>query len=116
MRSAFAALLCGLIGSGCAGTVQLTPRAEQVHLLSAPPADLLTTYSELGVVSCSRDRGLWLFGRSVEDNILHCQNELRNEAAAMDADLVVVTSQQLGKGGCGACVTLVGTAYQRRRS
>ena len=42
------------------------------------------------------------------------QTELRNKAARMNGDLVVVTSQQLGKADCGACVTLVGTAYRRK--
>jgi hypothetical protein len=113
MRPILAALVV-LTSGGCGATLQqLTSKGQQVQLVSTPPADLLASYTELGVVSCSRRAG-FLGRRTSETNIVACQHDLRNKAAAMNADLVVLTSQQLGAGECGACITLVGTAYRRK--
>jgi hypothetical protein len=100
-----------LPATACA-TLQLTPQGRAVQLLSTAPADLASTYTELGTVTCSRGSN----ARKAETNIVQCQNELRNTTAEMGGDLVVVTSQQLGTGDCANCITLVGTAYRRTRS
>jgi hypothetical protein len=113
MRPTLLAALLALTGVACRPTVQLTPQGRQVQLISTPPSDLLASYTDLGVVSCSRGAG-FIPQRKSEANIVECQHELRNKAAAMNADLVVMTSQQLGAGDCGSCVTLVGTAYRRK--
>ncbi len=42
--------------------------------------------------------------------------QLTPQGHEMDAHVVVITSQLLGAGECGACVTLVATAYRRKSS
>src|SRR2546429_6051097 len=104
-------------GGAGAGPRLPRPRAggKNAHPVSPPPADLLVGYAELGTVTCSRGSG-FIPHRKAETNIVHCQRELRNKAAELDAHVVVITSQQLGAGECSSCVTLVGTAYRRKSS
>ena len=105
-------LVLTLAAAGCA-TLELTPQGKQVQLLSAPPSDLLTEYSELETLACSR--GQWNV-RKAETNVIQCQHELRNRTAALGGDLFVITSQQIGNDECARCVTLVGTAYARSKT
>jgi hypothetical protein len=109
-----AATLVLLASPACGPTLQLTPSGRDVQLVTAISPDLLDAYRELGVVSCSRGESLMPFGRSLETNIVQCQNELRNKTGGLGGDVVYVTSQQLGHGDCGRCVTMIGTAYRRR--
>jgi len=116
MKAHLLAVLLAVTAAACAPKVlQLTPQGQQVQLVSTPPADLLVGYAELGTVTCSRGSG-FIPHRKAETNIVHCQRELRNKAAELDAHVVVITSQQLGAGECSSCVTLVGTAYRRKSS
>jgi len=41
-----------------------------------------------------------------------CRNELRNKAKSMGADLVVIENETIGNGGCGNCVSMIGTTYK----
>jgi len=99
-----------LVLAGCA-TLQLTPRGNEVGLLTNPPADILTSYQDLGTITCSKG----VNARRLQTNAVQCQNELRNKTSELGGILVVVTSQQLGH-KCGNCVTMVGTAYGRNSS
>jgi len=100
-----------VFASFACATLRLTPQGEAVQFVTMTPADL-SGYGPLAVVTCSRGYN----ARSTRANILQCQNELRNKAAALGGEVVMITSQQLGTADCGNCVTLVGTTYRRKPS
>jgi hypothetical protein len=100
-----------LLLGGCA-TTQLTPYGSRVFLVPTAPPDVLTNYTALGTIACSRGESQ-LVPRSVRTNVLQCQNDIRNETAARGGQIVVITSQQLGNQSCWWCVTIVATAYRR---
>src|SRR6266487_7204549 len=91
-----------LISTACA-TLQLTPQGSAVQIVTITPADLASGYREVAVLMCSRGYN----ARSTSSNIVQCQNELRNKAAAAGGEVVMITSQQLGAADCANCVTLV---------
>ena len=109
MKGTLYLLAVVLMSTGCA-TLQLTPQGAAVPIVTITPADLASGYSELTVLTCSRGYN----ARSTSTNIVQCQNELRNKAAAVGGQVVMITSQQLGTAECGNCVTLVATAYRRK--
>lgn len=98
-----------VMNTACA-TLQLTPQGAAVPIVTITPADLASGYRDVGVLTCSRGYN----ARSTSSNIVQCQNELRNKAAAVGGEVVMITSQQLGVADCANCVTLVGTAYRRK--
>jgi hypothetical protein len=93
-------------------TLRLTPQGAAVQIVTMTPADLASGYGALAVVSCSRGYN----ARSTRTNIVQCQNELRNKAAAIGGEVLMITSQQLGTADCENCVTLVATTYRRKAS
>ena len=98
-----------VMSTACA-TLQLTPQGAVVQIVTITPADLASGYREVSVLTCSRGYN----ARSTSTNIVQCQNELRNKAAAAGGEVLMITSQQIGAADCANCVTLVGTAYRRK--
>lgn len=103
-----ARLLClATILSGCGGATALSAGAENVEWLSERPEGDLES---LGDVQCQRGSN-WV---GPATNVSACRNAIRNQAHEMGADLVVITSEQIGTGDCANCVVFFGTAYRRR--
>lgn len=95
-----------LILFGCGGT-GLNAGAESVEWYSQrPDGDL----ESLGDVQCNRAANF----ASAASNVAGCRNEIRNAAHALGADLVVISSEQIGTGDCDNCVVFFGTAYRYR--
>ena len=109
LKAPLCALTVILISTACA-TLQLTPQGAAVQIVTITPADLASGYREVAVLTCSRGAN----ARNTSTNIVQCQNELRNKAAAAGGEVLMITSQQLGSADCGNCVTPVGTAYRRK--
>jgi hypothetical protein len=95
--------------TGCA-TPGLTPRAREVQLLTETPERLQEEYEEISVLSCRRDLNVG----DLDTNVIQCQDQLKNEAARLGGDLLIVNEQELGRAGCESCVTIVATAYRRK--
>lgn len=94
-------------------SVPLDEGGRRVTLLTTTPSVTdMRNLEELGTVACSKGAN---FG-SPKKNIESCRNELRNKAAKMGADIVVVENQQLGTSLCANCMTLVGTAYKKKHA
>ncbi len=111
--------------SGC-GSVELSSRGKDVQLLGGFPGnERPENFIEVQTISCSQGYN----GRQPNTNIISCRNELRNKAAELGADFVIVENQQIGQGGgagyisngtgyfvsgCPNCISMVGTAYKRK--
>lgn len=91
---------------GCA-TVELEEGGKRVKILTEQSL-LSDAYEDLGEVSCQKG----VNARSSGTNIIQCRNELRNRAAELGADVLVIQHQQLGSAGCGNCIVMVGVAYK----
>jgi hypothetical protein len=113
MRSALlafaAALLCVAV-VGCAPAypeqVPLTPKGEQVELVSDPPST--ESYTEVGTIEVAA------MGKERADALLQARNALRNQAASRGATLVSVDfleSTLVWERG-KTVVRLTGTAYR----
>jgi len=98
-----------IVITGCA-TTELSSKARSVRLVSNAPENLLRDYTEVKTVSSYYGANF----RRPAGNIVQCQNDLRNQAAEAGANLVVITSQQIGNVGCPNCISLVGTAYRQK--
>jgi len=96
--------LVGMLGCGGA---QLTPEAARVEWYTDRPDG---DWQMLGDLQCQRGHNFVSAG----SNVSYCRNTLRNRAAEMGADIIVVSSEQIGMGECGNCVLFVGTAYRQR--
>lgn len=107
-RSTPFVLLAGIL-TACA-IFGLTPRAQEVQLLTEAPERLEEDYEELSVLSCRRDLNVG----DIDTNVMRCHNQLKNQVAELGGDLLIVTDQELGRVGCESCVTIVATAYRRR--
>lgn len=101
-------LVVGLL-TGCA-SFGVTRRAMEVQLLTEAPERLKEEYEEISALSCRRDLNVG----DLDTNVIRCHNQLKNEAAALGGDLVLVTDQELGRAGCESCVRIAATAYRRR--
>ncbi|WP_444920410.1 hypothetical protein ACJJID_16430 [Microbulbifer sp. CnH-101-G] len=109
----FAAML-----SSCA-TVELTDGGRDIRVVQQISVSDLDKYYDVGEVACS-------FGfnaKTAITNIKQCRIDLKNQAALLGGDVVVIEHQQLGTGaatyaqgysGCGNCISMVGTAYKEK--
>lgn len=86
MRRALRLLFATLLFSACAPAVQeqvkLKPEAEQVEFAVETPS--ANAYSLVGKINADAA------GREMDEAILSAKNDLRNQAAAMGATLVIV--------------------------
>ncbi len=88
---------------------------------SFPEGESVYDYEELGPVSAKLGSNF----RSPDLNIIGCRNILRNKAASMDADIVIIEHEQIGQQGSGYgeyasqgvpnAITLIGTAYKKEK-
>jgi hypothetical protein len=101
-----AALIAPLL-LGCGAS--LNAGAEDVEWYTDRPDGELDNRGE---VECSRGGNFV----SPSANASACRNSIRNQAVARGANIVVVTSEQIGAGQCANCVVFLGTAYFRRPS
>jgi hypothetical protein len=115
-----AGLLAALLLAGCT-LPELTPRGAAVEVGSAARAGC----KPLGTTRDSEGMN----GRSAESNVEAAWIALRNQAAALGGDLIVLTEKQQGtvsgglmaeepgglgmkNNGCPNCVSLVASVYQ----
>jgi hypothetical protein len=96
--------------TACGPVIQLAPDAGQVELLPSAPVTLLEDYVSVGTVECTKGHNF----RKLQTNLRQCHNVLRNEAAELRGDFVLVTSQALGPGECDNCVLMIGTVYRHK--
>lgn len=94
--------------TGCAA-VELSEAGRGVSLVGTRYQPKLEAFELVGSVSASCTSRY-----SRASNLEACQHEIRNEAAAKGANLVVIESRTLGRWWCDACVKLEGKAYRRR--
>ncbi len=107
-RTTLCGILLGVLCAGCgAGVASLNPGADRVEWYSQRPEGDLQM---LGDVQCQRGNNF----RDPGSNVRDCRNTIRNEAAQMGADIVVVSTEQVGTGDCANCVVFMGTAYRHR--
>lgn len=76
-------------------------------ILPALPTD--ATYGPVGEVSCNLGGNFGTVGGNTDG----CRNDIRNQAADLGADVIVLTTQQVGAGRCANCVVMYGIAYRR---
>ncbi len=100
-------LMVALLVLGGCGAARLRPGAARVMVLPELPTD--ATYSPVGEVSCSLGSN---FG-TVSGNVDGCRNQIRNQAADLGADIILLTTQEVGAGRCDNCVVMYGIAYRR---
>ncbi|MEQ8453694.1 MAG: DUF4156 domain-containing protein [Sandaracinaceae bacterium] len=105
-RTIIAASLLMLLPACGAGVAGLNPGAERVEWHSQRPEGNLQMVGDL---QCQRGQNF----RDPGSNVTDCRNTLRNEAAAMGAEVLVVSTEQIGMGDCANCVLMSGTAYRR---
>jgi len=114
MRIVFLVFTSVIFFSSCA-TVPLQDSGKMVQYLKQfPPNDSPSNYKELQTLSCSKGKNF----RRPGENIISCQNELRNKSADLGADLFIVQHEQIGTPGkhaCPNCITIVGTAYKKKK-
>lgn len=101
-------LLLSCLLVACASIPTLRPEATRVELRESLPSD--GEYEAVGSVSA----GGWHYGRSPQVANESVKTELRNQAAAKGADVVVLTMQDWGFYSNNASAT--GIAYRRRIS
>ncbi len=94
--------------AGCAPTFGvLGADAEAVEFRNDVPRDAEYTY--VTEVACEEGNNL----RSVGANAQECRNDLRRQAARAGADIIVITTENIGTPDCTNCVILFGEAYRR---
>lgn len=100
------ALAIIILGCAVAATTE-HPDAQYVEFRNDVPTD--AEYIYVAEVSC--DRGATM--HSIGHNVAFCRDRLRQQAAEVGADIVVITTQNIGAGDCQNCVTMFGEAYRR---
>lgn len=101
-------LILVLMLSGCAVT-QLTHGGGAVRIINSFGSQDAESYKEIGAVECTSE-GI----ESQAKNMTSCKNELRNRAAELGADTVVLESTGAGTRHCSYCVNMSGTAYRKK--
>lgn len=103
-------------------TIELSDAGQHIHITKQFSLADLDAYERLGEVDCNaRSNGI-----HSSKNIIRCRTELKNKAAEMGADIVVIEHEQMGSGsnafalnnyavanGCNNCISMVGTAYRK---
>lgn len=114
-------LVMSLILSACS-TVELSDAGKKIHIIKQFSPSDLEVYEPLGEVTCNSGFN----GRNSANNIVKCRTELKNKAAELGAEIVVVEHEQMGRGGnafvanngfsngWGSGTAMVGTAYRKK--
>jgi hypothetical protein len=118
MKESLGLLIGILMLAGCATTSPEEKRAQEerrshVTIISSLSASDAEQYKEVGPVKC--DVYWHNLGQDCEES---CRNDLKDQAAALNAPIVVVDTRQNKKCKLGlqddACVEMHGHAYIRR--
>ena len=117
MKTIFIFTSCLLLIS-CAN-IKLTEAGSKVQIVQQISISDLEHYQAIGDIDCQ-------FGfnaKSPITNIKQCRTELKNKAAELGAEIVVIAHQKLGanpsfgigqphNSGCPNCISMIGTAYR----
>ncbi|WP_299947023.1 hypothetical protein [uncultured Microbulbifer sp.] len=99
--------------------IKLSEAGSKVQIIQQISISDLKHYQSVGDIDCK-------FGfnaKSSTTNIKQCRIELKNKAAELGAEIVVIAHQKLGANpsfgvgqsyntGCPNCISMVGTAYR----
>ncbi len=100
-----ATLFIAALLSGCATKINLTKKGESVSITKSAP----NGYELVGAVDCN---GGWAL-KDRMNSVRQCYKTLRNRAAELKADIVVINHQMIGNMECANCVYLSGLAYKK---
>ena len=95
-----------LLGASCATgpVVALDSAAQDVSIVQTASED--EGYVHVGAVSCSYGYN----ARDISKNKEGCRNDMRNQAAAMDADVIVIQSRHRA---CTNCIGYEAKAFRK---
>lgn len=111
------ALLLPLLFAGCATpSIQLNEVAASVRFVEYMTPKEKAEYEEVGQVKCEEGMN----GKMQSANITSCQNNLKNEAAKMGAEVVLMDKdkdwwQGSYGSGCDNCVKGKGLAFKKKK-